>query len=278
MPNQAWSRRKLLANGFITVMGLPIANQSFANGLRSTDAAMRSNYPALEAEVMEQVVGASHTNLERVKELVSKRPELAKATWDWGYGDIESALGACSHTGRRDIAEYLMQHGATPNIFTLAMMGELTALRAMVTAFPAMAAHAGPHGITLLRHAEIGLQSGAAPKEAGKQTVEFIQSLTAGAAQKEVTLSDDMKKMYPGDYRYGQGEAEGFSIRINMRGMLSLGRLGKSGGGLIPQGDHVFQYNGAPSTKIVFTINNNAAIALEITEPGYSIKALRVAS
>ena len=37
----------------------------------------------------------------RVKELVGRQPALAKATWDWGFGDWETSLGAASHVGHR---------------------------------------------------------------------------------------------------------------------------------------------------------------------------------
>ena len=39
---------------------------------------------------------------------------LACATLDWGFGDWETALGAASHVGRPEIAEYLIANGAEP--------------------------------------------------------------------------------------------------------------------------------------------------------------------
>lgn len=53
------------------------------------------------------VVSAAHSDLDKVKDLVGKRPELANAAWDWGFGDYETAIGAASHMGRRDITEGL---------------------------------------------------------------------------------------------------------------------------------------------------------------------------
>src|SRR5690242_21892720 len=53
-------------------------------------------------------VGAGHNNLPSVKELVAQEPNLVVASWDWGGGDWETALGGASHTGRRDIAEFLL--------------------------------------------------------------------------------------------------------------------------------------------------------------------------
>src|SRR5687767_12061033 len=54
-------------------------------------------YPTSDAIVARDLVGAAHNNLDRVKAMVSRHPELAKVSWDWGFGDWESALGAASH-------------------------------------------------------------------------------------------------------------------------------------------------------------------------------------
>ncbi len=78
-----------------------------------------------DPKLVKETVAVSHGNLPRVRELVEASPALAKATWDWGFGDWETALGAASHTGRREIAELLIAHGARPDIFTFAMFGQL---------------------------------------------------------------------------------------------------------------------------------------------------------
>ena len=62
-------------------------------------------YPTTDAIVARDIVGASHNSLDRVKAMVSRQPELAKASWDWGFGDWETALGAASHVGNRPIAD-----------------------------------------------------------------------------------------------------------------------------------------------------------------------------
>ena len=65
-------------------------------------SAPASNFPAQESDIVKEMVGVSHGNLARVKELVSARPALARASWDWGYGDWETAIDAArtSATGR----------------------------------------------------------------------------------------------------------------------------------------------------------------------------------
>jgi len=59
-----------------------------------------------------------------------------KAVWDWGFGDWESALGAASHVGNREIAEYLIAHGARPSLFSATMLGHLDVVKAFIAAQP----------------------------------------------------------------------------------------------------------------------------------------------
>lgn len=51
-------------------------------------------------------------------------------------------------------AEVLIEHGARPNLFTFAMMGDLRVVRALVDAHPGIRGLHGPHGLTLLHHAD----------------------------------------------------------------------------------------------------------------------------
>jgi hypothetical protein len=110
-------------------------------------------FPAQDPDVVKEIVGVSHGNLARVKELVSARPALARASWDWGFGDWETPIDAASHVGNRQIAEYLIANGARPTIYTAAMMGQLAMVKAWIEAVPGVQRNRGPHGITLLAHA-----------------------------------------------------------------------------------------------------------------------------
>ena len=102
------------------------------------------------------MVAVSHGNVARVRELLSNRPAMANATWDWGYGDWETSLGAASHVGNREIAALLLAAGARPTIFSAAMLGQLDVVKAFITAAPGVERTRGPHGITLLAHAKAG--------------------------------------------------------------------------------------------------------------------------
>jgi ankyrin repeat protein len=126
--------------------------------------------PALEATLVEEFVGNAHGDLQRVQELLAQEPGLVNATWDWGGGDFETALGAASHMGRRDIARFLLDHGARLDIFAAAMLGRLTIVKAALEAYPDAINTPGPHGIPLITHAEIG-------GDEAKAVLEYLQSL-----------------------------------------------------------------------------------------------------
>ena len=101
-------------------------------------------------------VGAGHGNLGKVKELIAQDPHLVYAARDWGGGDWETALGGASHTGHRDIAQYLLSQGARMDSFCAAMLGERDVILALLKANPSIATTKGPHGYTLLYHVAIG--------------------------------------------------------------------------------------------------------------------------
>jgi ankyrin repeat protein len=112
--------------------------------------------PALESKLVQEFVGVAHTDLERTKELLAQEPALVNGTWDWGGGDFETALGAASHMGRKDIANFLLEHGARLDIFAAAMLGKLEIVKAALEAFPDTINTPGPHGIPLIKHAQAG--------------------------------------------------------------------------------------------------------------------------
>lgn len=126
--------------------------------------------PALDLKLVEEFVGVSHGNFERVKDLLIQEPALINATWDWGGGDFETALGAASHMGNKVIAKYLLEHGARIDIFAAAMLGQLEMVKAALLAYPDAIDIPGPHGIPLIDHAEAG-------GEDAKAVVEYLNSL-----------------------------------------------------------------------------------------------------
>ncbi len=126
--------------------------------------------PTLDLTLVEEFVGVSHGKFERVKELLAQEPALINATWDWGGGDFETALGAASHMGNKAIANFLLENGARIDIFAAAMLGKLDIVKAILLAYPDAIDIPGPHGIPLIDHAEVG-------GEDAKAVVEYLNSL-----------------------------------------------------------------------------------------------------
>ena len=89
---------------------------------------------------------------------------------NWGGDDWESGLGAAAHLGNRPIAEFLIQRGARMDIFSAAMLGDLVLVKAMLTHYPNPLEISGPHGIPLLRHAQMG-------GEKSSHVVDYLQGL-----------------------------------------------------------------------------------------------------
>jgi hypothetical protein len=125
---------------------------------------------ALPLELVHQFVRVAHGDLATVKTMLAATPSLLNATWDWGGGDFETALGAAAHTGSRDIALYLLGKGARLDLFAAAMLGELAIVKAILTAFPDARHSLGAHGIPLLVHAQMG----GTPAES---VLEYLQTL-----------------------------------------------------------------------------------------------------
>jgi hypothetical protein len=117
---------------------------------------MPDEVPALDSALVNEFVLKAHGDLETVTRLLDQEPALLNAAWDWGGGDWETALGAASHMGRRDIALFLLERGASLDVFAAAMLGETDVVRAMLARFPELVTARGPHGIPLLKHAEMG--------------------------------------------------------------------------------------------------------------------------
>ena len=126
--------------------------------------------PALAASLVQEFVGVAHSDLNRVTELLVKEPALIHATWDWGGGDWETALGAAAHMGRADIDRFLLGHGARIDLFAAAMLGDLAVIQATLTTYPDALHVLGPHGIPLVAHAKAG-------GTAAEAVLTYLQSL-----------------------------------------------------------------------------------------------------
>ena len=112
--------------------------------------------PPLDPAKVEAFVANAHDDLEAVQALLAEEPRLVNSAWDWGGGDWETALGAASHMGRRQVALFLLEHGARLDLFAAAMLGYFDIVSAVLSDFPEMRNALGPHGIPLVEHARAG--------------------------------------------------------------------------------------------------------------------------
>jgi hypothetical protein len=130
------------------------------------------HHPQFDRARVKRFVIAGHANLPAVKAMLVEEPNLINGAIDWGNGDFETALGGASHMGRRDIAEYLLEHNARMDIFAATMLGQIDIVKAAVAAFPNIVNVPGPHEIPLIVHAEKG---GAA----AQAVLEFLRPLAS---------------------------------------------------------------------------------------------------
>jgi len=110
----------------------------------------------LPPAVVGEFVGRAHNDLARVTELLNAYPTVIHASFDWGNGDFESAIGAAAHSGRRDIVEFLLSRGARMDIFAAAFLGRIGLVKSFLHETPGALHQGGPHGISLLDHAKKG--------------------------------------------------------------------------------------------------------------------------
>lgn len=286
MNNILSPRRRFIKSSAFGLIGITTLGYASAQNTVVTPTAMISGeplfyrYPSMDDTMVSSIVGASHGNFDKVKELVGQRPELAGAAWDWGFGDWETALGAASHVGRRDIAEFLISNGARPDIFTFTMMGMLKSVQEIIETVPGIQSHNGPHGITLLQHAKNRLEAkdiSASDRANVNKVISYLEGLgNADMKPKDLGMTDEEKKKFFGEYRFGDGEAEIFVVDQHRLGFLQMGRKGSSPRKLNKVDDNTFSPAGAASVKIIFKMNNDKAISLSVHEPEPLVMATRI--
>lgn len=109
-----------------------------------------------QKEIVQSFVGAGHSNLDKVKELLEEFPNLIYSSHDWGGGDFETAIGAGGHVGHKDMVNFLISKGARPTLHCLTMLGKTELVMPTLEAYPTLINSLGPHGFTFLHHAERG--------------------------------------------------------------------------------------------------------------------------
>lgn len=193
-----------------------------------------------------EMVGVAHRDPKRVRELVERHPGLARAAIDWGFGDWETALGAASHIGNREIAEYLLAHGEVPTVFSAAMLGQLELVKSFLANSPGLQRSYGPHGITLLSHARAG-----GPRAAA--VVEHLKGLgDADIPLPTQPLSAGDRDAVLGRYFFGPAPADHYVIDL-VKDQLGINRPGAPARRILQHaGGLAFFPSGAPWARVAF--------------------------
>lgn len=259
MLSSPFSRRHLLAAGSTLLLARPgfSADPASVASPPASPSPVPDTFPAEPAELVREMVGVSHFKLARVRELVEARPALARATWDWGYGDFESALGAASHVGNHEIAELLIAHGARPDLFSATMLGHLEVVKAWIAAVPGAQKITGPHGITLLSHAKAG----------GEKALPVLRYLDAlGDADPKAALqplADADRDAVLGSYLFGPGKQDVLVVEMAQVSAAGKSLAVRRGDGtpraLSHRGERAFSPAGAEAVRLRFSAETPAA-------------------
>ncbi len=227
-----------------------------------------ADLPQTDAATVQAFVGVAHGNVAEVRRMLERQPSLARASWDWGFGDWETALGAAAHTGGREIAGMLLAAGAPPTLFSAAMLGQLDVVKAIVAAAPGIQRMPGPHGLTLLHHARTGGEGSAA-------VVAFLEQL-GGADERPrlVPLDAADRDAIVGRYAYGRDERDRFDVDVR-NDQLGIQRPGTTRRNLMHTGALVFFPSGVPSVKIAFAKAGPRIARLTIADPDVNLTAER---
>jgi hypothetical protein len=251
---------------------VPVAAWAAARDVEGTrqvpeKAPVAPAFPRHDPALAREVVGASHGNVDKVRELVTARPALARAAWEWGYGDWETALGAASHVGHKEIARLLLDAGAHPTIFSAAMLGQLETVRAFVAAAPGIQRTRGPHGISLLDHARAG---------GSDEMVRYLESLgDAAPTYPREPLAEGDPDALLGVYVFGTGPGDRLTVARNARGALTIARDGEPERNLFHHGNRIFNPPGAEAVRIRFEPAAGRASAVIVTDGPLTVRAAR---
>ena len=153
------SRQRFLQMTSLGFIGIPFIGRAQQN----------PKPPALAADLVKEFVSKAHNDLGRVQELLQQQPSLLNAAWDWGGGDFETALEGAGHVGNKELANYFIGLGARTNLFVLTMLGKTALVKSYLDLYPQYLTARGPHGLTLLHHAQKG-------GEDAKELLDYLQA------------------------------------------------------------------------------------------------------
>ena len=222
-------------------MALPLAHLSPVQQGDGSGAAVADSFPQQAPAMVREAVVASHGNVKRIRELVDAHPAMARAAYDWGFGDWEDCLGAASHVGNREIAEYLISKGARPTIFSATMLGQLDAVKAFIAAQP------GAQWIPDRTASAARARAGGGPPPGGLQLSR--RSWRRWGARTE-PMSDEEITALVGRYLFGRGAADRFEITVDKGNLMFLRTGMLFGRGLAHLGNKTFHPAGAAALEL----------------------------
>lgn len=261
MPTHS-SRRDLLK--LAAIAPLKISSLCLLQSADTSAQPLPDSFPTQPSELVREMVTVAHFDLKRVSELLGRHSSLARAAWDWGFGDWETPLGAASHMGHRPIAELLLSKGARPTLFSAAMLGQLEVVKAFLAAQPGAQRIRGPHSISLLAHAKAG---GAA----ARSVYDFFESLGDAGSDPEAPLSEADKSQLLGSYIFGIGSSQQIDVTMehnpfNNTDQLTWTRKGAMGRPIYHLGKLAFYPAGAPDVRIRFA-SEAAGTTMTVLDP-----------
>jgi hypothetical protein len=227
------------------------------------------SFPSQHLFLAKEFVTVSHFNLARVRELLQQHPALAKASFDWGYGDAETALAGASHTGRREIAELLIDHGAPPTLFSATMLGQLDVVKAFIAAVPGAQRMRGPHSLSLLTHAKSG-----GPQAAS--VLKYLEALgDADLPMKNEPIAAEDRAQLDGRYTFGDRPRDSFIVTTTPT-QVEIARAGATGRNVRHLGHLEFYPPGAPAVRLRFEREGTKVTALTVSDPDLIIRGRKV--
>ena len=159
-------------------------------------------------------------------------------------------------------------------------MGMLKSVQDIIETVPGIQSNPGPHGITLLQHAKNRLTDkniSAVDSANVNKVISYLESIgNADSKPKSLEITEEEKKMYFGEYRFGDGADEILVVNLHRLGYLQLGRKGAGSRSLTKTDENTFFPAGAPSVKIIFKMKDGKAVSLSIHEPEPLVSAVRI--
>lgn len=99
-----------------------------------------------------RTVGLAHFDLDEIRSLTARHPELAHAV----ATTTEAAVEACAHTGNLPIVDHLLERGAPYSLPTAVVRGDLRRAAELLDQDPRRIHERGPHDFALLWYPVLG--------------------------------------------------------------------------------------------------------------------------